>query len=297
MILSDVVGDPLDFIASGPTVQNYTPISECTDLLQNLNIPEHVSAKISDALQNTDKSLETISNFDHVLNVIVGSNLILIEAAKTYAEEIGFECIILTSSLHGVAKDVGMNMGELMHYISHVYHTRNRTSRTDLRTKLVQSKLLGTSEIVSNLKLNEIEKKVINISRDNKPFCLLSGGETTVNVTGTGEGGRNRELALATALYLHEHVDDVMRDTYDLVLLSAGTDGQDGPRSEGRAGAVINPYVVQQGREQGFDALDYLNSNNSGEFFDKICDGQYSVNTGLTGTNVMDMQIMLLLRK
>jgi glycerate 2-kinase len=117
--------------------------------------------------------------------------------------------------------------------------------------------------------------------------CLLWGGETTVTVRGTGKGGRNQELALAFALEIE--------GLAGITLLSAGTDGTDGPTDA--AGAVVDGATVTQARNAGMDPLQYLDNNDSYEFFrllDAAAGTHTHLKTGPTGTNVMDIQIVLL---
>lgn len=117
--------------------------------------------------------------------------------------------------------------------------------------------------------------------------CLLCGGETTVTVRGAGKGGRNQELALAFAL----EIDGLP----GIVMLSAGTDGTDGPTDA--AGALVDGSTATQARKAGLDPLQYLNDNNSYAFFQRLdaATGAHShFKTGPTGTNVMDIQVILL---
>jgi glycerate-2-kinase len=113
------------------------------------------------------------------------------------------------------------------------------------------------------------------------PVCLISGGETTVTVTGTGRGGRNMELALAFAAEI-EGINGI-------TLLSAGTDGTDGPTDA--AGALVDGMTVNRARSLRLDPDDYLRNNDSYNFFLK-CGGLFV--TGPTGTNVMDVQIAVI---
>lgn len=118
-------------------------------------------------------------------------------------------------------------------------------------------------------------------------YALLYGGETTVTVRGSGLGGRNQELALAFALEI-EGMDGI-------TLLSAGTDGSDGPTDA--AGAMVDGMTAQKAREAGMDPVQYLADNNSYAFFERL-DAETAARshfkTGPTGTNVMDIQIVLL---
>jgi glycerate 2-kinase len=113
-----------------------------------------------------------------------------------------------------------------------------------------------------------------------RPLCILSGGETTVTVSGAGKGGRNQEFALAAAL----EIDGLS----DVLILSAGTDGTDGPTDA--AGAIATGQTIARARAAGLDVHDHLERNDSYPFFEMLGD---LVKTGPTGTNVMDVQIML----
>ena len=111
--------------------------------------------------------------------------------------------------------------------------------------------------------------------------CLISGGETTVTVKGTGIGGRNIELALAFAMEI-EGIEGI-------TLLSAGTDGTDGPTDA--AGAIVDGQTIIRARAIGIDPGIYLENNDSYNFFKQI--NELFI-TGPTGTNVMDIQIMVI---
>jgi glycerate-2-kinase len=110
--------------------------------------------------------------------------------------------------------------------------------------------------------------------------CLVLGGETTVTLRGSGQGGRNQELALAAALEIAGH--------HGVSVLAAGTDGSDGPTDA--AGAFADAGTVQRGRARGVDALSALSDNDSYGFF--ATEGGL-LRTGPTGTNVMDLALVL----
>lgn len=114
-----------------------------------------------------------------------------------------------------------------------------------------------------------------------RSLCFISGGETTVTVTGKGLGGRNMELALSFAMEI-EGINGVS-------LISAGTDGTDGPTDA--AGAIVDGQTVVRARALGMDPETFLKNNDSYHFFKEIDD---LFVTGPTGTNVMDIQIMVL---
>jgi glycerate-2-kinase len=119
-----------------------------------------------------------------------------------------------------------------------------------------------------------------NVSDDRK--CLIWGGETTVTVRGSGTGGRNQEVALSAGLTLFENNSDIL-------FLSAGTDGVDGPTDA--AGAWSDRIQIERMIRAGMFPMSFLKNNDSWSFFDKA--GGH-LKTGPTHTNVMDLQIALI---
>ena len=113
------------------------------------------------------------------------------------------------------------------------------------------------------------------------PVCLIQGGETTVTVRGNGRGGRNTELALSFALEI--------AGIQGISMLSAGTDGTDGPTDA--AGAIVDGQTVGRIEALGLDPIASLKENDSYTCFQKA--GGLFI-TGPTGTNVMDLQIVLI---
>lgn len=127
----------------------------------------------------------------------------------------------------------------------------------------------------------ELRRQLVTI-RD--PICILAGGETTVRVTGHGKGGRNQEFALVVAQEL------AGEDCW--ALLSAGTDGIDGPTDA--AGAFVDGHTISRAQAYGLDPAHTLAENDSYHFFMTLGD---LFTPGPTGTNVMDMKIALLFPK
>ena len=244
LIVSDVIGDRLDVIASGPTAPDPTTFGEAVSVLEKYGIAELVPSRVMEVLTKgrsgtypeTPKAGNPI--FKDVHNTIVGSNKKALEAAVKAANSFGFETQIISCELDGEAGDVG----------------------TRLAGEAIDKKVKGTG--------------------NRRPLRLISGGETTVTVRGRGKGGRNTELALAFALQI--------KGIEGIILLSAGTDGTDGPTDA--AGAVVNGDSFKRGLSAGLDPLKYLENNDSYTFFKKT--GDIFI-TGPTGTNVMDIQIMV----
>lgn len=244
LILSDVIGDRLDVIASGPTSPDSSSYQEAIRVMDKYSLREKAPQNVINILERgaaglipeTPKSGSAV--FGRVENIIIGSNKKALEASKNKAAELGLHAEIISSEVSGEAKEAGKW----------------------LAAKAMELKKSGKQE---------------------RPACLISGGETTVTVTGSGLGGRNTELALSFAMAI-EGVDGV-------TLLSAGTDGTDGPTDA--AGAVVSGQTAAKAKAAGIDPEEYLTNNDSYSFFKKT--GGLLI-TGPTGTNVMDLQVMLI---
>lgn len=245
LILSDVVGDDLDSIASGPCVPDSRTFADCRAILEKYSIESeipstvvsYIDAGIAGRVPETPKSGQVF--FTKTQNVIVASNFNALLAAKKKADELGFNSLLLSSMLEGETRDVAGN---------HIAIAR------------------------------EIRKHGYPLET---PACLLSGGETTVRIKGTGKGGRNQEFVLAAAIK--------MSGMDNLVVLSAGTDGNDGPTDA--AGAIADSSTFRCAVDLGLDPSLYLNNNDSYHFFDQLGD---LYKTGPTNTNVMDLRIILI---
>jgi glycerate 2-kinase (EC 2.7.1.-) len=161
LVLSDVVGDPLDVIASGPTVADPTTFADALDVLERYNVLHQTPVAILRRLESGVRGeiAETPKPGDPALarvgNLIIGSNRLAAEAALAAAHREGFNALILTTFLQGEARVVGRVLAAIAREIA----DNNRP-----------------------------------ISR---PACVIAGGETTVTLRGDGRGGRNQELALA----------------------------------------------------------------------------------------------------
>jgi len=243
-ILSDVVGDDMDVIASGPTVPDTSSFGDCIRIFEKYSIenkvPESVFQYMNDGI--TGKVEETPGKEDRVFernqNVIIGSNIEAILAAKKEAEGLGYNPLILSSMIQGETRHIAR------------VHTA-------------------------------IAKQIIKTGHPVKPpACVLSGGETTVTVKGTGKGGRNQEFVLAS-------VADISNKN-NIVILSCGTDGNDGDTDA--AGAIADSDTLNRAREVGVDSNRFLENNDSYHFFEKLGN---LIKTGPTNTNVMDIQVML----
>jgi hydroxypyruvate reductase len=147
-------------------------------------------------------------------------------------------------------------------------------------TQILSSTLQGETREVARVHAEILREMVSNGHPVQLPGCLLSGGETTVTVRGSGKGGRNQEFALAAAI--------AVADLPNAVILAAGTDGTDGPTDA--AGAIVDGTTHARAIAMGLSPIDYLNRNDSYPILDAL--GEL-LKTGATGTNVMDLNILL----
>ena len=295
-ILSDIIDDPMELISSGPTVL-MPNLPNALDILQkyNISIDDHVRQALEK--QNSPKNIITNNmnaednNVNNVHNILIGTNKIALETCYREAIDHGFEeTIILTSRLSGEAQKVGALFGQL------IYQFCNSGNNLDLlQVKNILVKLNTDEEVINKIveKISAADKNFVKM-----PLCFLAGGETTVEVQGSGKGGRNQEMAMATMIeyqYLiskHKKTREINPKKVQFTFLSAGTDGIDGPTNA--AGAIVNQKSFTESEKQGLDPIKYLKNNDSNTYFNLLNGGKNLVVTGHTGTNVMDIQIILI---
>jgi len=253
LIISDVIGDPLDVIASGPTAADPSTFAEALAILQKYGLispgpgndkTEQVPASVVRYLEEgaAGRRPETLKVLPpHVRNIVIGNNAKALSAAKRKAEALGYRVLNLGPYVEGETRHVALALAAI----------------------------------------------VRSIQRDREPVappaCLLSGGETTVTLAPDhGLGGRNQEFVLAAAIKLGQ---EGLRKT---VVLSGGTDGEDGPTDA--AGAVVDAQTLHRAAALGLVPDDFLRWNDAYHFFAATGD---LLKTGLTETNVMDIRVML----
>ncbi len=240
LMLSDVIGDNLDVIGSGPTTPDLSTFADALGILKKYGLLDKAPGSVRRRLEQgaAGQLEETPKSLERTQNLIVGSNRLAVNAAKAKAKALGYRTLVLSTTIEGETRDVARLHAAIAREM--------RTSGEPLKP----------------------------------PACIISGGETTVTLRGNGKGGRNQEFALAASLDV-----DGMRN---VLLLSAGTDGTDGPTDA--AGAWCDGNTLTRARAAGLDAAQYLAENNSYEFFDRL---GTLIRTGPTNTNVMDVRLVL----
>jgi hydroxypyruvate reductase/glycerate 2-kinase len=246
LVISDVVGDPLDVIASGPTAPDPTTFADALSILKKYQLAERVPAAVRDLLERGNRGeIEetpkvTPANVHHM---ILANNALSLTAATRVAEGLGYRVLNLGSFIEGETQPVALALAGVARSILHDW--------LPLPT----------------------------------PVCLISGGETTVTLSPDhGRGGRNQEFALGAGVYLHEHAEGD-----EWLVLSGGTDGEDGPTDA--AGALCTDETLRRAEGAGLSANSHLRRHDAYPFFEATGD---LIRTGLTQTNVMDVRVILL---
>ncbi|WP_051669431.1 glycerate kinase type-2 family protein [Bryobacter aggregatus] len=246
LILSDVIGDSLDVIGSGPTVPDTSTYEEAWQILYRYGLIAKIPASVRDRLeQGCNKELPETPKpgtriFDRVKNTLIGSNRLSLKAAQATAKSLGYKPLLLSTSLDGEAREAARFFASMAR----------------------EARATG------------------NPARP--PLALLAGGETTVALSAhPGLGGRNQEMALAAAI----GIDGLPATCF----LAAGTDGTDGPTEA--AGAYATGSTLARGAKLDLDPQDFLARNDSYHYFQPLKD---LFLPGPTGTNVMDLYLMLL---
>ncbi|XP_041046651.1 glycerate kinase [Carcharodon carcharias] len=296
LIMSDVIGDHLEFVASGPTVPNSQSKEDCHKILSKYNLalsmPESVKVVLSQPSMNMDR--EETQDFAHICNFIVGSNAIALQEAKCKSESLGYNTSVLSTVVSGDVRTVAKLYSLLIRYVCSVLAAAN--SKYVHASKLKDEILQMVANLgLPDFQLDDCLELLENTQSSRKPICLLAGGETTVRLQGKGKGGRNQELALHVALELHRVKSEIPQDPlteHEIVFLSGGTDGQDGPTEA--AGAFAYTELVDKAFGEGLNPEDFINNNDSFTFFSKFNNGADLIVTGLTNTNVMDVQAIII---
>ncbi len=257
LIISDVIGDPLEVIGSGPTTPAPSRAEQAIEILNRRQLLKTIPPSVLSFLESRREAPAEPATTTAVRNLIVASNRIAIEAAAARARELGYDVESMGSANAGVAAVEGREF---------------------------MQRLLAARAARKN-------------GHSKAPLCILSGGEPTVDLRNTttsvsptratpvasAKGGRNQELVLAA-------VDQYPNpaDWKGIVLLSGGTDGEDGPTDA--AGAVADAELVGRMSLHETDHSARLAAHDSYHFFEALGG---LLKTGPTHTNVMDLRVGL----
>lgn len=242
LILSDVPGDALHLIASGPTTPESVTPQDALEVLEQFRLreaglPKTVFEVLARRAGHSDRAAPPSCR---VSNIIIGSNATAVEAAAAEARRLGYLCEAASASKpEGAVEKIGRHLADLAVVL------RDRS----------------------------------------QAHCFISGGEGTVCLAPEQErglGGRNQQTVLAALVRLSE------LDPRGIVIVSGGTDGEDGPTDA--AGALVDTRVISDAMRHGLDARDYLRRNDAYHFFQPL---DALIKTGPTHTNVCDLRVVL----
>ncbi len=228
IVLSDILGDPLDMIASGPACPDTSTCEDAKRIIEKYNI--RLSEKAQELME-----IETPKKLDNVTTKINGSVKELCSAVEKECRELGYESYILTDQLCCQAKEAGSFLASI--------------AKTHIRT--------------------------------GKKAAYIAGGETIVNLTGHGLGGRNQEIALSASAGI--------TGLGNVAVFSVGSDGTDGPTDA--AGGYVDSETHAALKELGIDEYEILKENDAYHALEKVGG---LIKTGPTGTNVNDVAVVLI---
>jgi hydroxypyruvate reductase len=232
LALSDVLGDHLDAIASGPAYPDSSTSDQALEIIMKYDLS--INDKIKEALK-----IETPKNLVNIDPKIIGNVKQVCNNAALIAREKGYSPLILTTTLNCEAKHAGKFIASIAREI--------KTFKTPMKP----------------------------------PCAIIIGGETVVYIQGDGTGGRNQELVLSAA--------SGISDLENVVVISVGTDGSDGPTDT--AGGIVDNTTVKRLSQAGIKVDKILKNNDSYTALKEIGD---LIITGPTGTNVNDLTILLI---
>jgi glycerate-2-kinase len=239
-----VIGDPLDVIASGPLTPDPTTFADALAALDRYGLRSRVPSSVLTSLEAGERG------------------------DRPESPKVGDPCF--ASVEIAIVGNLSAAAGGAI----------QAAEEEGFRTRILTLELTGEAREAGR-RMGEIGVAVRGgEGADTPPLCLISGGETTVTVSGSGLGGRNQEIALGAAMAIAK--------TEGVLVASMGTDGIDGPTDA--AGALATGTTMARARAAGLDAEEALRENDSYSFFRALDD---LLITGPTGTNVMDLQILL----
>lgn len=256
LVISDVVGDDLSVIGSGPTMPDPSTFGDALSVLDARGgRAGYPAAVVSHSQRGARGEIDETPKPDDP------------RLQRSAARIIGGRMTAVAGAVE-VARSHGYNV-----------HT-------------IDAPIVGEARDAAALFTGEVREALTRLM---PPLCVVGSGETTVHVTGDGLGGRNQEFGLAMLPFIADLGRSAPRDVHsapraiDAVFGSIGTDGIDGPTDA--AGAIIDATTMTRAAARGLDPTDYLRNNDSYHFFSALGD---LVHTGPTGTNVGDVQVALI---
>lgn len=267
LVISDVPGDDVSTVASGIASPDTSTFVDALAVLDEFGLEapavrRHLLRGAGGEVPEGPGPDEPM--WHRVESRIIGSNMVLLEAAKGFWQELGYSAVILSDRFEGDARDVARQHAQIVAAV----RRRLAGAATEIVPHVSGAVRRGLSAAVSALESGS------------RGIVLLSGGESTVKVTGDGKGGRNQEFALWLLKEL---------GASGVWAISVGSDGIDGNSTA--AGALLTPETRERSAQLGLDVDGHLRRNDSYAFFHNL---GYSVVTGHTGNNLNDYRAIVL---
>lgn len=289
LIISDICNDPIELIASGPTlVDNLKKEQNALQILRKYGLWTTLPANVREAIARGDANNKegesggataAAAAMENVFNVLIANNSLAVESCLSEINSLAGDTVRgvhLSNAIVGDVSQVSDGYARLAELV---------------RKAMISGKEIEKAELVECLKKLSIEDRpgLINDLNEallsGRDICFVAGGETTVALSGNGVGGRNQQMVMEFMKKCQERKID------GIYLLSAGTDGIDGPTDAAGAVGSLDILNGQFEKEEQERISKMIEANDSYNFFkSKPC----HVITGHTGTNVMDIQLLLI---
>lgn len=260
IVLSDIIGDPLDMIASGPAYPDTSTCAQASEIVRKYSLNLSVQAQ-------TCLAQETPKMLNNVTTQITGSVRELCAAAAAACRRLGYEPVLLTDQLCCEAREAGSFLASIL-----------RTHALDTDAGAAPDADAAPANPAAS-----IDAAPADLTARPRSLAFIAGGETIVHLTGKGMGGRNQELALAAA--------PGIAGLSGAAVFSVGSDGTDGPTDA--AGGYVDGGTLACLRAQGMEIAAVLAANDA---YHALEAAGGLIQTGPTGTNVNDVAVALLRR-
>lgn len=291
LVISDVCGDKLDVIASGPTLPCRTSAADAWQILTKYQIlendvtacPQSIRKILEQQLKEQPMNEEpSPTNCQHAL--IVGNNRTACQAALAHCTQLNYLPIVISTQVHGNVATVAKAYVELACAI-YAYRWQHSDPAQWQREFSPICRQLDI-DVATQQQLRKLVEAAR--SEEQREICLIFGGEPTVRLASRpGRGGRSQELALRVSQLLHGLEANAIGER--VMVLCAGTDGFDGPNAA--AGAIGCASVARNADATELQAC--VDGSDSFGWYEACANGDWHIRTGHTGTNVMDLHLLL----